>query len=298
MAGKDFYKTLGVEKSASQEDIKKAFRKLAMQHHPDKNKGDDTKFKELNEAYQTLSDEKKRAQYDQFGSDAPNMGGGGYGGFQGGFNPNDFGFDFSGFGGQGGGAYEMNDIGDIFSTFFNGGRPRTPKGRNISAGIELTFKESIFGVDKEIALEGVGVKTKEKKVTVKIPAGIESGETLRVKGYGEMIDNGDAGDLMVQVAVRPDGTYRKIGANLVRALEIKLSDALLGGSYELETLDGKLTMKIPVGIQSGEVLRVKEKGVPVGKRRGDLLVTITIKIPDKLSKEAKKAAEKLKEEGF
>lgn len=294
---KDYYKTLGVEKNASAEEIKKAFRKIAMQHHPDKNGGDDTKFKEANEAYQTLSDEQKRAQYDRFGADAPNMGGGGYGGFQGGFNPNDFGFDFSGFGGQGGGAYEMNDIGDIFSTFFNGGRPRTPKGRNITAGIELTFKESIFGVDKEISLESVGVKTKDKKVTVKIPPGIESGETLRVKGYGEIIDNGDAGDLMVQVGVHPDKVYRKMGANLVRTLEIKLSDALLGGSYELETLDGKLTMKIPQGIQSGEVLRIKEKGVPVGRKRGDILVSITIKIPEKLSKKAKEYAEGLKEEG-
>lgn len=293
---KDFYKTLGIEKNASQEDIKKAFRKLAHQHHPDKNKGDDTKFKEVNEAYQALSDEKKRAQYDQFGEAGVGGGAGGqYGGFQGGFNPNDFGFDFGGFQ-QGGG--EQFDVNDIFSSFFGGGRQRTPRGRNINAGVELTFKESIFGVEKKISLKGIGVKTKSDEVVVKIPAGIEHGETLRVREYGEMVEGGTTGDLHVQVSVRPDPIYRKVGANLVRALEIKLSDALLGGQYEIETLDGKLTVKIPAGIQPTEILRVKEKGVPVGKKRGDLLLTISIKIPEKLSKEAKKAAEKLKEEGM
>ena len=292
---KDFYKTLGVEKGASQDEVKKAFRKMAHQYHPDKNKGDDTKFKEVNEAYQVLSDEKKRAQYDRFGEAGVGGGAGGqYGGFQGGFNPNDFGFDFSGF--QQGGA-EQFDMNDIFSSFFGGGRQRTPHGRNISSGVELTFKESIFGTEKKISLKGIGVKTKSDEVIVKIPAGIEHGETLRVREYGEMVDGGVTGDLHVQVSVKADPIYRKVGANLVRALEIKLSDALLGGEYEIETLDGKLTVKIPAGIQPTEILRVKEKGVPVGKRRGDLLLTISIKIPEKLSKEAKKAAEKLKEEG-
>ena len=300
MADQDYYKRLGVEKNASQDEIKKAFRKLALQYHPDKNNGDDSKFKEVNEAYQVLSDEKKRAQYDQFGTAGANMGGGQYGGFQGGFNPNDFGFDFSGFQQGGGGAqFEMDDIGDIFSAFFGGGaRQRTPKGRSITAGVEITFKESVFGVDKEISLEISGIKTKEKKVTVKIPAGIENGETLRVKGYGEIIDNGTAGDLMVQIGVRPDPVYRKNGANLVRQLEVKLSDALLGSEYEIETLEGKLKVKIPQGIQPGEVLRVKEKGIPIGKKRGDLLLSVLIKIPEKLSKKSKEHIEKLREEGL
>lgn len=299
---KDFYKTLGIEKNASQEDIKKAFRKLAHQYHPDKNNGDDAKFKEVNEAYQVLSDEKKRAQYDRFGEAGVNgMGGGGYGGFQGGFNPNDFGFDFSGFQNGGNVEFEMNDLGDIFNTFFGGGmRQRTPRGRTITAGVELTFKESIFGTEKTISLKSVGVKTKSDEVVVKIPAGIEHGETLRVRGYGEIVEGGTTGDLHVQVTVRPDPIYRKVGSNLVRSLDVKLSDALLGGEYEIETLDGKLTVKIPAGIQPNEILRVKEKGVPLstGKKRGDLLLTITIKIPEKLSKEAKKTIEKLKEEGY
>jgi DnaJ-class molecular chaperone len=292
---KDFYKILGVEKNASQDEVKKAFRKMAHQYHPDKNKGDDTKFKEVNEAYQVLSDEKKRAQYDQFGEAGVGSGGG----FQGGFNPNDFGgFDFGGF--QQGGA-DFNDFGDIFSTFFGGGaRQRTPRGRTINAGIELTFKESIFGVDKTISLKGAGVKTKSDEVVVKIPPGIEHGETLRVRDYGEMIDNGTTGDLHVQVSVRQDPLYRKVGHNLVRALEVKLTDALLGAEYEIETLDGKLTVKIPAGIQPAEILRVKEKGVPMNnsKKRGDLLLTISIKIPEKLSKKAKQAIEELREEGI
>lgn len=298
---KDFYKTLGVEKSATGEDIKKAFRKLAHQYHPDKNNGDDTKFKEVNEAYQVLSDQKKRAQYDRFGEAGVGGASGGYGGFQGGFNPNDFGFDFSGFQNGGNVEFEMNDLGDIFSTFFGGGmrQQRTPRGRNITAGVELTFKESIFGAEKTVSLKGIGVKTKSEEVVVKIPAGIEHGETLRVREYGEIVEGGTTGDLHVQVSVRPDPTYRKVGANLVRILEVKLSDALLGGESEIETLDGKLTVKIPAGIQPAEILRVKEKGVPLNnKKRGDLLLTISIKIPEKLSKEAKKVAEKLREEGY
>lgn len=207
---KDFYKILGVEKNASQDEVKKAFRKMAHQYHPDKNNGDDTKFKEVNEAYQVLSDEKKRAQYDRFGEAGVNgMGGGGYGGFQGGFNPNDFGFDFSGFQNGGGAEFEMNDLGDIFSSFFGGGmRQRTPRGRNINAAIEVTFKESVFGTEKTISLKGAGVKTKSEEVTVVVPPGIESGETLRVREYGEVIDNGPTGDLHVQVSVRPDPVYR------------------------------------------------------------------------------------------
>lgn len=298
---KDFYKTLGVEKNASQDDIKKAFRKLAHQYHPDKNNGDDSKFKEVNEAYQVLSDEKKRAQYDRFGEAGVNGAGGGYGGFQGGFNPNDFGgFDFSGF--QNGGAeFEMNNIGDIFNSFFGGGmRQRTPRGRTINATIEITFYESIFGTEKTISLKGVGVKTKAEEVVVKIPPGIEHGETLRVREYGEMIDNGTTGDLHVYVSVRPDKVYRKVGANLVRPLEVKLTDALLGAEYEIETLEGKLTVKIPSGLQPTEILRVKEKGVPLGngKKRGDLLLNITIKIPEKLSKKEKELIEKLREAGI
>jgi curved DNA-binding protein len=294
MPGKDYYKILGVEKNASPDEIKKAFRKLAHQYHPDKNKGDDTKFKEANEAYQVLSDEKKRAQYDQFGSNGPQ----GYGGFQGGFDPSGFGgFDFSGFGN--GGSFDANDLGDIFSEFFGGARrPRTPRGRNINAVIGLTFKESIFGVEKKISLKDSGIKVKGEEVTVKIPPGIDNGETLRVSGYGEIIENGNPGDLYVQVRVTPDPIYQKSGAHLVRELEIKLSEALLGATKTLDTLDGKLDVKIPEGIQHGEILRVKGKGVPHASKRGDLHLYIKIAMPNKLGKHERELVEKLKASGL
>ena len=299
MADKDYYKTLGVEKSATPEEMKKAFRKLAHQYHPDKNKGDDTKFKQVNEAYQVLSDEKKRAQYDQFGEAGMNMGGGhSHGGFQGGFNPNDFGFDFSGMGANNGDFHFEGDIGDIFSSFFNGGqqRQRTPRGRNISSSTTVTFKESVFGTEKKISLTSVGVKVEAAEVMVKVPAGINDGETLRVRGYGELIDGGTAGDLHVQVRVIPDKVWQKSGINIAREYEIKLTDALLGATHELETLDGEIDIKIPEGITTGEILRVKNKGVPHGGKRGDIHLYIKIKIPTKLSKAAKELVEKLRKE--
>jgi DnaJ-class molecular chaperone len=293
---KDYYKTLGLQKNASQDEIKKAFRKLAHEHHPDKQGGNAEKFKEANEAYTVLSDEKKRSQYDQFGSAGPGGFGGGAGGFggQGGFNPNDFGFDFSGFnqGGFNGGNVEF-DLNDILGGIF-GGRQRTRRGRTIAVDIELTFEESIFGTERTINLD--------KKLSVKIPAGIENGETLRVAGAGEAIQGGVPGDLHIRVHVKEHAIWQKEGHNLTTELDIKLSEALLGTQYILKTLDGDVTLKIPEGIGFGEILRVKGKGVPAtpkGKdgHRGDILVRINIAMPRKLSKDAKKAIEELKKQG-
>lgn len=298
---KDYYKILGIEKNASQDEIKKAFRKLAHEHHPDKNGGDDKKFKEASEAYSVLSDEKKRQQYDTFGSADASSGFGGQGG---GFG----GFDFSGFGQ--GGNMEF-DLGDIFGEFFGGGgrgRSRTPRGNDISIDIELAFKESIFGVEKEINLNtmsqcdhchgtggepktdistcgrcsgsgsvretknsifgafatqktchdcnGLGKIPKQKckvchgntvyrkshNFKVKIPAGIENGEMVRLSGAGEVASRGTAGDLYIKVHVKPHHQIRKEGSNLVMKLPIKLTEALLGGEHEIETLDGKFTL--------------------------------------------------------
>ncbi len=296
---KDYYKTLGVQKTATADEIKKAFRKLAHEHHPDKQSGNADKFKEANEAYSVLSDEKKRAQYDQFGSAGPGMGGfGGAGGFNGqGFNPNDFGFDFSGFsqggfGGQGGNVeFDINDIlGGIF-----GGRPRQKRGRNIAVDVELTFEESIFGTERTVNVD--------KKLTVKIPPGIESGETLRVPGAGEAIAGGIQGDLHIRIHVREHAIWQKEGHNLVTDLDIKLTDALMGTQHVLKTLDGDVTLKIPEGIGFGEILRVKGKGVPTTSRgkdghRGDILVRINIVMPRRLSKDSKKAIEELKKQGL
>ncbi|HEY0908010.1 MAG TPA: J domain-containing protein [Candidatus Paceibacterota bacterium] len=291
---KDYYKTLGVAKTATQDEIKKAFRKLAHEHHPDKSTGNADKFKEANEAYSVLSDEKKRAQYDQFGSAGPGgFGGGGFGGQ--GFNPNDFGFDFSGFqqGGFGGGNVEF-DLNDILGGIF-GGRSRQKRGRNIAVDVDLTFEESIFGTERTVNLD--------KKLTVKIPPGIESGETLRVPGAGETIQGGVPGDLHIRVHVREHSIWQKEGHNLVTEIDVKLSEALLGGQHILKTLDGDVTLKIPDGIGYGEILRVKGKGVPTtgkGKdgHRGDILVRINIVMPRKLNKEAKKAVEELKKQGL
>lgn len=404
---KDYYKTLGIEKGASKDEIKKAFRKMAHEHHPDKTGGDDKKFKEVNEAYSVLSDDSKRAQYDQFGSEGPAGFGGdasGYGGGQGGQGFG--GFDFSGFGGGfGGGDGVEFDLGDIFGSVFGGGarggsrsgKPKTPKGSDISVDIEISFKDSIFGAEKEFSLhrtaecehckgsraepkagangssgatasanefescktcdgkgqvietrrsmfgafqsarvcddcagtgkipktkcsacKGKGVQHRKDTITVIIPAGIESGEMLRVTGKGEAVTGGTTGDLYIRVHVRhmsgektKESSMRKEGLNLAMDHTIKLTDSLLGGESVLDTLDGPVTIAIPQGITHGEILRVKGKGVPHGTgssnpatsrdsstRRGDLMVHIHINIPSKISKNAKKLIEGLKEEGM
>lgn len=413
---KDYYKILGVDKGASKDEIKKAFRKQAHEHHPDKTGGDDKKFKEVNEAYSVLSDDSKRGQYDQFGSEGP-AGFGGYGGAQGGRHSSGGfgGFDFSGFtggqgfggfgGGNGDGSIEF-DLGDIFGSVFGGGgrggarggRAKTPRGSDVSVDIEISFKDSIFGAEKEFSLhrtaecehckgtraepksgsqghsgatasagefescktcdgkgqvietrrsmfgafqsaricddcvgtgkipktkcsvcKGKGIQhNKKDTITVIIPAGIESGESLRVTGKGEAVTGGTTGDLYIRIHVRhvagektKDSNMRKEVLNLAMDHTIKLTDALLGGETTLETLDGPLTIEIPQGITHGEILRVKGKGVPHGPgagnpstsrdsstRRGDLMVHIKINIPSKLSKNARKFAEGLKEEGM
>lgn len=364
MANKDYYEILGVQKGSSKEEIKKAFHKMAHKYHPDKNKGDDAKFKEVNEAYQVLSDDQKRAQYDQFGSAGPN---GGFGG-QGGFDPSGFGgFDFSGF--QNGQNFDMGDLGDIFSDFFGGGGARggaqQNRGRDISTEITVPFADSIFGTVRRILItktstcdtcqgtgakegakqvtcsqcngkgqiretrrsligsfvttrvcdacsgsgmvpsepcascRGAGVKRKEEEVEIRVPAGIESGEMIRLTGMGEAVRRGTSGDLYVKINVAPHSTIRRDRQNLLMEMDVKLSDALLGAERVVETLDGPVTVVIPEGIASGTQLRVKERGVPGSRgKRGDLMIKVTVKIPAKLSKKAKEAVEKLKEEGL
>jgi molecular chaperone DnaJ len=360
---KDYYNILGVDKKASKEDIKKAFRKLAHQYHPDKKGGDADKFKEVNEAYSILSDDQKRAQYDTYGQTFSGAGGPGAG-FQG--NWQDFGgFDFSGFanGAQGFGA-EGFDLGDIFGEFFGGGgRRQTKRGRDISIDIELSFEEAVFGVDRTFLLNkvsvckvcsgngakagsemiecktcngkgriremkrsifgsievartcetcaglgkipkekcdncgGLGVLKKEEEVKIKIPAGIDDGEMIRLSGAGEAVKGGSPGDLYIKTHVKKHKVFRKEGNDLVMNLDVKLSDALLGGEYKIDTLDGGINLKIPEGVNTGEVLQIKGKGVPTQRGRGDILVHIKVVIPKKLSKSAKELINKLKEEG-
>jgi DnaJ-class molecular chaperone len=317
---KDYYKTLGVEKTATKDDLKKAFYKLAHKYHPDKNKGNDEaskKFKEASEAYSVLSDDTKRAQYDRFGSAGP-AGAGfntGTGGFRG-FNAQDFGgFDFSqftkgqGFGGNGQ-SFEF-DIGDLFGDFFGGsGRNRRPrKGMNVTVDIQISFKDSIFGVEKELSIGG-----RKEKLVVKIPSGIESGQGLRVAGKGEpsASEDGSPGDLIVRVWVEEHNAFRKEGFNLVIELPIKLTTAIAGGTIEIKALnpdvDGTIELKIPVGTSHGEILRIKGKGVPYETRgaftgnphinRGDLLIVTHVQMPKKLSKKAQQLIDELKGEGI
>jgi curved DNA-binding protein len=302
---KDYYKTLGVNKSATEPEIKAAFRKLAHQYHPDKNKGDDKKFKEINEAYQTLSDKNKRAQYDQFGSSGPQFGGGQQG------NP----FGQGGFGGfswedimrqaqQGGGGaqFDMNDIdlGDLFGAAFGFGGGRVRRGRNIEVQVNLTFEESIFGVQKTIDVPQYkdGKQTGTKKIPIDIPAGIDNGQQMQMEGAGEIITDGRPGNLFISLHVEKHPKFRKEGPHVVMDMDVKLSDALLGAEIKIETLDGLETIHIPVGLESGELIRIKGKGVRGGMfHKGDLIIKTKVVMPKKLSKEAKAAIEILKNEG-
>ncbi len=300
---KDYYKTLGVEKGASKDDIKKAFRKLAHEHHPDKTKGDTAsaqKFKEASEAYSVLSDDQKRSQYDRFGSAGPGFNPGA-GGFSGGFNAQDFGgFDFSGFRTSGG--FSQNgvefDLGDIFGEFFGGGGQRRPrKGRGITVDVEISFKDSVFGIKREISVDN-------EKIELTIPAGIENGQGLRVSGKGEE-GAGGRGDMIVRVWVKEHAVFRKEGFNLIMELPIKLTTALSGGVVNVETLDGTIELKVPAGTSHGEILRVRGKGVPyessgvfgASTKRGDLLIVTHVIMPRKLSKKAQALIDELKGEG-
>ena len=290
---KDYYKTLGVEKNATPDELKKAFYKKAAEHHPDKKTGDEAKFKEINEAYQTLSDKQKRAQYDQFGSAGPQHGG---------FNGHHQGFDFSGgFGGQGGIEFDFGDMEDIFSQFgfgFGGqGRQRMRRGRNYETVIQLTFAEAVYGATKKVTLpQG----DKESEVTITIPAGSQRGTRLKVTGYGEQVEGGKAGDLFIIIDVSDDKTYRFEGKHIATDIVLKLSEALLGAKRTLTSPDGKkFDISIPAGIKHGQMVRVKGKGVPGGTwGAGDLLVYVAIDMPTKLSKKAKEAIEELKNEGY
>lgn len=349
---KDYYKILGVEKNASAEDVKKAFRALAHKYHPDKQGGDEAKFKEINEAYQVLGDAQKRAQYDQFGSGAfDGSGGFGGGGFGGGFNG--AGFDFSGAG--------FEDLGDLFGGMFGGGggRPRERRGQDIQIDVELTFHDAVFGMDKEISVtkhaacercggngaepgkgmkkcgtcdgngvvigvqrtilgamqtkrtcetchgsgempntncstcHGQGIEKKRKTLTVHIPAGVEDGNVLRVRGEGEAIKGGASGDLFVRIAVRPDHRFEREGSTIFSEKKIGFTQAALGCTVEVETVDGKVELKIPEGTQSMTEFRLRGKGVPSSRGRGDHMVIIKVVTPHKLSREQKKMLETL-----
>ncbi len=363
---RDYYEILGVSKTATDDEIKKAYRKAAMKHHPDRGGGKEAeeKFKEANEAYQILSDAQKRKQYDQFGHSGP---------FGAGNGPSGAGAGYQQYGGFNGGGFNVNmddlgGFGDIFETFFGGGggrSSRTRKGADIQAEMRISFTEAVFGVEKDFTLlkmngcdtchgdgaePGSGTKTcptcngkgqvqteqhtifgtfaqaavcpechgkgkvPEKKcskchgegrlkeqvtIKVKIPAGVDNGQTIRVSGKGEAGEYGvPAGDLYLIVRVAPDKRFERNGYNIESEAEISFPEAALGTTVEVETIDGKVTLKVPAGTQSGKVFKLTERGVPHinGRQRGDHLVTVIVKTPTKLSSKQKKLLEEFASE--
>ena len=349
---RDFYEVLGVKKGASEDELKKAYRKLAKENHPDLHPGDkecEARFKEINEAYEVLSDPDKRAKYDQFGHAAfdpsQGFGGGGFGGFEG----------FGGFG-------------DIFSDIFGGGfgfgggggrNPNAPrKGDNLRATVNIKFEEAAFGVKKEVFVSkieqcpdckgtgcaegttaevcpdckgtgtvmstkrtpfgmvqsseqcpkckgrgkiihspcktcrGMGSVRRQHKVTVSVPAGIDDGQTISLRGQGNAgLNGGPAGDLLITVLVQPHARFERDGASILLDQEVSFAQAALGAEVEVPTLDGKVKLNIPEGTQTGTTFRLKGKGVPFLRNggRGDQFVTVNVAVPKGLSSAQKDA---------
>lgn len=357
MNKRDYYEVLGVSKDASADEIKKAFRKAAIKHHPDKEGGDETKFKEINEAYEVLKDQQKRQRYDQFG----HAGVGGNGGGNGGGNP------FEGFGGFGGQSAHFDfgdgDLGDIFGQFFGGGSSRQrqgPKrGRDVETSIILTFEQAVFGVEETLTLDmedecphchgsavepghsmktcptckgsgqqvrvmntifgqiqqavtcetchgagkipekvctvckGKGTERHKQTIKLKIPAGIDDGATIRLKNRGEAIGGGERGDLYVHVRVKAHKRFTREGDIILSEEHVSMVDAALGTEIDVETVDGKVRMKVPAGTQSGTDFKLSGHGVPHlrGTTRGAQIVSVIVDIPTKLTKKQKELLE-------
>ena len=354
---RDYYEVLGIQKGASEDEIKKAYKKLARKYHPDMNPGDkeaEEKFKEVNEANEVLSDPEKKARYDQFGFAGvdPNYGAGAEGGAYGG------GFDFG-------------DLGDIFGSFFGGGfggqrrNPNAPqRGESIRASVSISFTEAAFGCEKSVTIErseqcptckgsgcapgttpeicpdchgsgtvqtrrqtpmgvfasngpcrkcggtgrlihqpcsdcrGSGAVRKRRTIKVNIPAGIDHGQTISLRGQGGAGKNGGpAGDLLITIMVQPHEIFRRDGVDVFCEAPITFTQAVLGAELEIPTIDGKVKYSIPEGTQTGTVFRLKGKGVPVlnGRGRGDQYVTVVIETPRSLNKEQKEALRRFSE---
>ncbi len=350
---RDYYEVLGVGRSASDDELKKAYRKLAKQYHPDLNPGDkeaEARFKEVNEAYEVLSDKQKRQRYDQFGHAGvdPNFGAGGPGG--------GFGFDMGDI-----------DLGDIFGSFFGGGfgggqqraNPNAPrKGETLRASVTLSFEEAAFGCEKEVTISrsescatckgsgcapgtsaetcpdcrgtgqiriqrgggaftfstsapctrchgtgriihtpckdcgGSGSVRKQRKITVNIPAGIDDGQAISLRGQGGAgINGGPAGDLYISVTVRPSDKFQRDGTSVYLDYPVSFAQATLGAKLVVPTIDGNVEYDLPAGTQPGTVFRLRGKGIPVvnGRGRGDQFVKVTVQVPTNLNGEQREA---------
>ncbi|MDY3281825.1 molecular chaperone DnaJ [Dysosmobacter sp.] len=350
---RDFYEVLGVSKGASEDEIKKAYKKMARKYHPDLNPGDKTaeeKFKEVNEAYEVLSDPQKKARYDQYGHAGvdPNFGAGA-------------GFDGAGF--------DFGDLGDIFGSFFGGGfgggrraNPNAPqRGESIRMSVSISFEEAAFGCEKSVTLDryeqcdtchgsgcaagtspevcpdchgtgtvqvrrqtpmgvfastspcgrcggkgriihqpcpdcrGSGSVRKRRTIQATIPAGIDDGQTISIRGQGHAgVNGGPAGDLLITITVRPHEIFRREGTSVLCDAPITYVQAVLGAELEIPTIDGKVKYTLPEGTQTGTTFRLKGKGIPSlnGGRRGDQYVTVHIETPRNLNREQKEALKK------
>lgn len=285
---RDYYEILGVSKSASAEEIKKAYRKLALEWHPDRNKaaGANDKFKEINEAYEVLSDTTKKQQYDQFGHAAFQQGNGnsaaGQGPFGGAGGP--FGsYSYYSTGGNpfDGSGFDFSDPMDIFEQFFGGGFSRGRSARREAYQITIDFLDAMKGVTKEVHLprgkagEGSSVKT------IKIPAGVDTGSRIRFDDF----------DIVIEV--KPSKDFKREDSSIIVEKEISISQAILGAVVDVPTIDGSLTIRIQPGTQAGTLIRLKGKGVPAlrGGNRGDEYVKITIKIPERINRRQREILE-------
>ena len=353
---RDYYEVLGVEKGASAEEIKKAYRKNAMKYHPDRNPGDkaaEEKFKELGEAYEVLSDDEKRSRYDQYGHAGvdPNFGAGGFNG--------------GGFGGFGG-----FDFGDIFGEFFGGGGRRSStqnvpmRGENVGVRLEVTFEEAAFGTEKQVSAQriencsacsgtgsadgtvetcsycrgagqvrttrnvmgmtmqttsecpqcggrgkviknpcntcrGKGKVRRTQKINVKIPAGVDHGQSVRVRGEGCVGSNGGPnGDLLVEISIRRHSVFQRHGQDVLCEVPITFTQAALGGEIEVPTLDGKTKFDLPEGTQTGREFVLNGIGIPYvnnPRRRGNQRFTVVVETPTRLNKEQKELLQKLED---
>ncbi|MDQ6912343.1 MAG: J domain-containing protein [Verrucomicrobiota bacterium] len=299
---RDYYETLGVSKTASGDEIKSAFRKLARKYHPDvakDKKSAEEKFKQINEAYEVLSDPEKRKKYDQLGADwnqpgrgfQPPPGWGGGGGQPGG------GFQRWGTGGDGGGVeFEFGGTGfsDFFEQFFGGGRSRTAgfgrgtpaaeRGSDVEADIMVPLEEALHGAKRTVSLRRSGSR-KVESYTVKIPRGVHEGQRIRLAGQGEAGEGGGkSGDLFLRVRLARHPDFSVEGSDLIHEAEIAPWNAVLGTELQVATLEGKVRMKIPAGTQAGQRFRLRERGLPnAAGGRGDLYVVAEIQIPKKIT---------------
>lgn len=352
MNKRDYYEVLGISKSASADEIKKAYRKAAVAHHPDKEGGDEAKFKEASEAYEVLKDSQKRQRYDQFGHAGVGGSSGGGGGPAGG-NP------YEGFGGYGG---QTVDFSDIFGQFFGGGGRQSQqpqRGRDVEVNLQLTFEEAIFGVEEKVQLDmddecshchgttvepghdmktcptckgagqvsrvmntmfgqiqqnvvcetcggrgqvpekvctvchGKGTERRKRDITIKIPAGIDDGSTIRLTGQGEAIGAGQKGDLYVNVRVKAHKHFTREGDIVLSEQHISMIDAALGTEIDVATVDGDVRMKVPAGTQSGTDFKLSGHGVPHirSDKRGPHIISVVVDTPTKLSKKQKQILE-------